>query len=138
MMSFNCGYDHQFCIVAEVARLMNNGYRCYLEYDIEVLEGKKVVVDILAKKGKKSILIEVGSLSPAHLDLVGLPYFKRNRLALLRRLMPKTEVHHITQWKNWINTWEFMQAQSDEDFRVWRIKHHREEQEEIDAIFGKW
>jgi hypothetical protein len=95
---------------------MSQGFRCYLEFELFFQSNKKVVVDIYAKKGIIEVLIEVGSLSPSHLDC------SEERLQFLRQLMPHAKIWHITQWKNWINQFEFRKAIEDYRFQVWTLR----------------
>ena len=115
-----CYYeDHQYCVVAEVVSLMDHGFTCYLEYEIPFKDRKKVVVDIYAKRGTIEFLIEVGSLSPSHVNC------SKERLQLLKQLMPNAKVIHITQWKNYIDSFEIECAQNDYWWQLWRWRTYR-------------
>jgi hypothetical protein len=92
-----CKREHVYCIVQTASEMIDRGFTCYLEHEIPLDDrprGKRAVVDILALKKGQEVLIEVGSLSPAH----------GNRLELLKKVRPSAKVIHITQWKNWLTT----------------------------------
>ena len=95
-----CSVEHQYCIVDEIVRLMDLGFRCYIEYALPLEEKKKpkrLVVDILATKDKGLKIIEVGTLSNSHPD----------RLKLIKSILPEATVLHITQWKNFLTNFDW-------------------------------
>lgn len=80
--------------------MMDRGFSCYLEHEIALDDrprGKRAVVDILGLKEDQEVLIEVGTLSPIH----------GNRLVLLKKVRPEAKVIHITQWKNWLTSFDW-------------------------------
>jgi hypothetical protein len=102
-------WDHQICIAEEAYNLMKLGYRCYLEYEIELPQrgyyrnGKvrhKVIVDLYATKGSEKILVEVGTLAPRREN--------ENRINLLKKLMPRAKIIWVHQWKNYGITDSYM------------------------------
>lgn len=87
-------WDHQLCVVDEVVKLMDRNFVCYLEHEIPLTSDyrKKLFVDILAIKGEKKILLEIGSLSPRQ---------EGDRFSILKSLMPNAKIIHVHQWKNY-------------------------------------
>lgn len=95
-----CHFEHDYCIVETISNLMDRGFTCYSEYEIPLdnrKRGYRVVVDIVAMRDNEEVLIEVGTLSPIHGD----------RLRLLKKLRPKAKIFHITQWKNWLTSFDW-------------------------------
>ena len=82
-------WDHQLVVVEEVAKLLDRGFTCYLEYELKTLR-RRLFVDIYAVKGLERILIEVGTLSVNC----------ENRLTKLKELMPSAKIIHVQQCKN--------------------------------------
>jgi hypothetical protein len=87
---------HDSCIVDNVVSLMDRGYTCYLEYEVELGGRKKVVIDIYAKREEKEVVIEVGYLSQSHGD----------RIEALKALFPKATIIHVHQWKNYFSVYD--------------------------------
>jgi len=115
-------WDHEQAIIEVVCELMDQGYACYLEYSIPIAlsktkRGYHALVDIYAAKGKKEILIEVGTLSMGHGE----------RIALLKKLMPQAKVIHVTQWKNFIPNLNYTMWMNVREHRFWRDIHQRKE-----------
>lgn len=95
-----CHSEHDYCIIETISALMNRGFTCYPEYEIPLDQrkrGYRIVVDILALRDNEEILIEVGTLSHKYED----------RLRFLKTLKPKAKIFHITQWKNWLTSFDW-------------------------------
>ena len=123
-----CASEHELAIMKEINRLKNLGYICEREYIIFIGGGKgagyRLVVDIRAKKGEKELLIEVGTLSNIH----------GKRLELLKKLCPRAKIIHITQWKNWLNSFDWFTAEEHRRTEEYRWKHPNE----YSKINGTW
>jgi hypothetical protein len=108
-----CGQEHNIAIKQEVKRLEKLGYVCEREYEIPLGTGKghghRLVVDIRATRANEELLIEVGSLSNVH----------GNRLQLLKKLRPHAKIVHITQWKNYLNIFDWERA----EFEDWKWRN---------------
>ena len=106
-----CQNEHETCIADVATEMFIRDFTVYLEHKISLLpETKKaVVVDIYAKKNEVEILIEVGTLSVIHGD----------RLQVLRRLKPEAKILHVTQWKNWLTSFDWGKA-----FEEWRYEKY--------------
>jgi hypothetical protein len=124
--------DHEYCIIDVVDELITRGYRCYLEYEVSLgYKGKTttshnrrnrpsyIAVDIYAVRDADQIVVEVGTLAPRK---------EGDRMTLLRKLFPEAKLVHVTQWKNFINTWEIQQYRFREYCSkfAWN-RHYREE-----------
>jgi len=104
--------DHELCMIDEVSKLMERGFTCYIEEELQIGPSKtnreyKAVVDIYAVRKSEEILIEIGTLSVAHGD----------RLILLKQLKPNAMIIHIHQWKNYGITNSYMEYLYFEEMR---------------------
>lgn len=106
---------------------MDRGFICYLEYEIYINHSPKdrhcFVVDILACREKEKILIEVGTLSHK---------FAEDRLAELKKLVPEATIWHITQWKNWMTSFDWLRVNEEARWSLYRFRSETED------VFGKW
>ena len=84
---------------------MNKGFTCYIDYEVSLGSGKRkrLEVDVFAKKNQELILVEVGTLSYMQHGLNS----PKDRLKLLKQIMPTAKVIHITQWKNFLNSYDW-------------------------------
>jgi hypothetical protein len=112
--------NHDLCIVDLINELMNRGFICYLEYEIPIPETAKfnnhrrrvLVVDIYAIRRKERVIIEVGTLSLNNVTQLLSENTRdqqtkgKGRFALLKKLLPKTRLIHVTQWKNFISEFD--------------------------------
>lgn len=118
--------DHDYAIIDITVELMNRGFTCYLEHIILLGGGKRlgyrVVVDIYAKRNEEEILIEVGSLSGD------------NRLMRLKALKPTAQIIHVTQWKNFIPSYDWVDAKV-EWLRKCLESRYLDKTEEADIIW---
>ena len=126
-----CRDEHNNAIVDTVVSLMDRGYKCYLEFEIfkssDLKDRHRFVVDILACRGTETILIEVGTLSQNYYE---------DRFAKLKQLMPRAKIWHVTQWKNWITSFDWQRVNEEERWRLYRFHHC--DQQDIEDVFGKW
>lgn len=100
--------EHDLCIIDIASELFIKGFDVYLEYEISLnSKRKKLIVDIYAKRGKEKYLIEVGTLAERT------EFIPLNRLRYLKTLMQDAKVIHMTQWKNWINQFEWQDTFND-------------------------
>ena len=90
MKTLGIYWDHEVCIIDEVASLLDKGFHCYLEYNIKERSSKGskgIFVDIYAIRGDEEIIIEVGTC--CHL-----PQEYKNA-------KPKAKLIFVHQWKNY-------------------------------------
>lgn len=85
------GQDHVNAVIDETISLLNQGYHVYLEQSFAIGSSWNAVVDIYAKKGKKELMIEVGSLATSFTT-------RRNRLKLLKEVRPNCKIIWVRQW----------------------------------------
>lgn len=84
--------DHEYCTVDIIEQLMEQGYRCYIEYDILTGKGKRqrITPDIYAIKDTQQIFVEIGTLSKPE-----------TRFSIIKSFYPNAKIIHVIQWKNY-------------------------------------
>lgn len=102
----SCRREHHNCIVEVASEFYDRGFDVYLEYEIEIPSnlGKKIVVDVYAEKDSHSFAVEIGTLAERE------SFQPDGRLRSLKQLLPNCRIIHVTQMKNFINSFDWEQA----------------------------